>query len=934
VNAEQGNPRISLKTLQEIETKVSQPPRSPSPKKMASIREKSDGGAAILTPEEAGRILNEICSRVQHSLRAACLQAQKQEQQMQIHASVLDELTKDVEDGLSDLLHIREKRVETGVVPGEGRENSFLHTFEKAREESMGKSVHKMLQLAAAEVAGSAREVRAMHSHFNSEAFQVAARVKMIQQYLDFRNSISWHKISPGMLKSHERRIYTLEADLLARQQQVDTLHGELRLRSEDLDARELQVATQMARQGNLTQLKSDHEVHVQHRHALRKQLDSQLEQRVRTSEEAIKTQQQTLKTKSDDVLELQHRLSKTEETLHRKTLELQHLETELRENVTKLAAAEVFVKDKMDQAADAEAKARAKGLSAQAMMDELEDMLVALEGKQLSAIGTVRRTRRMLQLEAAVGVDAGLALVSSSLTGGGGGGSTAGGSGGKRNISSSDVRGEERAYENDAEFAYEWTARLQKRERMLMEQEADVALVRAKLAISSNELDTARSELLHRHSEASHLRAELSTLVLDTRSRDQQAQETSSHIEQVLALLETIVCTHHQLSSSISPQEPREPEKTRERERRGGHSQSPRKSPGHARMTSSARSLSPAPRLLTSVTNLSRRIVSANLPEFGASVSLEGPRTGTWVQRVQYVQDSCQNVVQMLRTQQQRLHSKNAEWEQRLVQLQQQVASRDEAIRELSAQLRHQVATLSHDDEQRKRERDERMQEQRHEWEREREQGRVQHESALQESRLRESEAKLEHGRREDHLQSRITALEAAIENDILRNQSETGALKSEFAAERQALAKQRRDLEVLHASQQQETASREKLLQSTLQEKQSEMLHQQRSLEQVNADLAHNWTSVRTKQQALSAQEDNLATARRDLQRDVLALQQKQELLHQREKRVEAQETLVGQAQLRTAHLRSGLCVCMSLSTHLSHLITQVSFDVLAHG
>ena len=350
--------------------------------------------------------------------------------------------------------------------------------------------------------------------------------------------------------------------------------------------------------------------------------------------------------------------------------------------------------------------------------------------------------------------------------------------------------------------------------------------------------------------------------------------------------------------------------------------------------MTSLARSVSPEPRLLTSVTNLSPRIASANLPELGASVSLVGLRTGTWVQRVQYVQDSCQNVVQTLRTQQQRLHSKNTEWEQTLAQLQQQVASRDEAIRELSAQLRHQVATLSHDDEQRKRERDERMQEQRHEWEREREQGRLQHESALQESGLRESKAKLEHGRREDHLQSRITALEAAIANDIIRNQSETGALKSEFAAERQALAKQRRDREILHASQQQETASREKLLQSTLQERQSEMLHQQRSLEQVNADLAHNWTSVRTTQQALSAQEDTLANARRDLQRDVLALQQKQELLHLREKRVEAQETLVGHAQLRTAHLRSGLCVCMSLSTHLSHCTTKVSFDVLAHG
>jgi len=433
----QGNPRMASAKLQEVEAKVNQPPRTPSPRKSPAVREKIDdtpspkksaavrekiddtlspkksaavresrasssdvreesevrekGDGATLAPDDAGQALNDFCSRVQNALSTACLQAQKQERQMQFHASVLGELTRDVEDGLADLLHIRSDADAGASV----QEHSFSHAFDKAREESMRRSVHKTLQLASEEVSAAAREMRVMHSQLNFEQSQAGTRLMALQQYLSFRNSISWQKLSPGNLRSHEQRLYAREADLIGRQEVVDNLHRELRLKTDDLVEREQRLHAMMNTHASAMRLDAERKAAV---------VLQQEQQLVRSSEEAIKLQQERLHDKSAYQQQLQQRLLKTEEALRTQTLELAELEAELRGNAHKLAAAEQLVKTKMDQAADEHAQARAKSLSAQAMMEELEEMLVALEGKELS--GTARRHARTLQLEAAARFD------------------------------------------------------------------------------------------------------------------------------------------------------------------------------------------------------------------------------------------------------------------------------------------------------------------------------------------------------------------------------------------------------------------------------------------------------------------------------------------------------------------------------------------------
>ena len=423
----QGNPRMASEKLQEVEAKVNQPPRTPSPRKSPAVREKIDDtpspkkSAAVresrasssdvreksemreksevreksdgvtLAPDDAGQALNEFCSRVQDALSAACLQAQTQERQMQFHASVLGELTRDVEDGLADLLHIRSD-ADAGASVGE---HNFSQVFDKAREESMRRSVHKTLQLASEEVSAAAREMRVMHSYLNFEQSQVGTRLKALLQYLSFRNSISWQKLSPGNLKSHEQRLYAREADLISRQEVADNLHRELRLKTDDLVEREQRLHAMMNTHASAMRLDAERKAAA---------VLQQEQQLVRSSEEAIKLQQERLQDNSAYQQQLQQRLLKTEEALRTKTLELAELEAALRGNVHKLAAAEQLVKTKMDQAADEHAQARAKGLSAQAMMEELEEMLVALEGNELS--GTARRHARTLQLEAAARFD------------------------------------------------------------------------------------------------------------------------------------------------------------------------------------------------------------------------------------------------------------------------------------------------------------------------------------------------------------------------------------------------------------------------------------------------------------------------------------------------------------------------------------------------
>lgn len=393
----QGNARMDSAKLLEVEAKVNQLPRSPSPRKSPRktvTEEKSDG--AILTPNEAGRVLNELCSRVQDALNSACSQAQAQERQMQLHASVLGEITRDVEDGLADLARTQEKRSDSDAGPGV-REHSFSHTFEKAREESMRRSVHKTLQLAAEEVSAAAREMRKMHSQLNFEQSQVAVRVNALQQYLSFRNSISWQKLSPGTIKSHEQRLHALESDLISRQEAVDNLHRELRAKADDLDAREQRLNTMMNMHTSAVKLDAERKAAAEHHRVLQEE-----KQRVHNSEEAIKAQQDRLLEKSAEMQQLQQRLLQTEEALRNKTLELAELESELRGNAHKLAAAEQLLRTKIDQAADEQAQARAKSLSAQAMMEELEEMLVTLEGKELSVTGAARRHARTLQFEAA----------------------------------------------------------------------------------------------------------------------------------------------------------------------------------------------------------------------------------------------------------------------------------------------------------------------------------------------------------------------------------------------------------------------------------------------------------------------------------------------------------------------------------------------------
>ena len=394
----QGNARMDSAKLLEVEAKVHQPPRTPSPRKSAAVREKSDG--AILTPDEAGRVLNELCFRVQDALNSACFQALAQERQLQLHESVLGEITRDVEDGLADLLRIEEKRSDSDGGPG-AREHSFSRTFEKAREESLRRSVHKTLQLASEEVSGAARELRKMHSQLNVEQSQVAVRVTALQQYLSFRNSISWQKLSPSTLKSHEQRLYALESDLISRQEAVDNLHRDLRAKADDLDGREQRLNAMMHTHTSSMKLDAERKAAEEHDRVLQEE-----KQRVRNSEEAIKSQHDRLLEKSADMQQQQQRLLKTEEALRNKTLELAELESELRENAHKLAAAEQLLRTKIDKAADEQAQALAKGLSAQAMMEELEEMLVTLEGKELSVTGAARRHARTLQLEAAARLD------------------------------------------------------------------------------------------------------------------------------------------------------------------------------------------------------------------------------------------------------------------------------------------------------------------------------------------------------------------------------------------------------------------------------------------------------------------------------------------------------------------------------------------------
>ena len=99
----QGNTRVPAKTLELLDIKVSQPPRTPSPRKAVRERSETSVMPLTLTSDEAGRLLNDFCCAVQESLQAAQSKVQTEEKQMQVHVTVLDELAKDVEDVVNHL---------------------------------------------------------------------------------------------------------------------------------------------------------------------------------------------------------------------------------------------------------------------------------------------------------------------------------------------------------------------------------------------------------------------------------------------------------------------------------------------------------------------------------------------------------------------------------------------------------------------------------------------------------------------------------------------------------------------------------------------------------------------------------------------------------------------------------------------------------------
>ena len=332
-----GNPRIQAALLEEIELKVSQQKSTPSPKKSASTR--GHDQQVAIPSVDAGMVLHEIFDRVQDSLDAACAQVQTEARQMQVHTAALQELLK---------------------VDSTSPQQQGVH-----------KSANPLLKDAVARAAASAHQMILLHANLSLEQTHIRSRIKLVSEKISVHESrVAWQKMSPGAKKTNERRLFLLEAELLSKQAKLENMERQLRVRAEDLDVRERDLVAQIEKQRNVTKLAVDLETR---------------EAQVRGAQASLHEHEKSQQRRASAAAQLQEKQQRNEEALRLKTVELTRLEQNLRAHSLQLAEAEHLLKIKIDQTADEQARARAKGMNAQAMMIKLEKMLAGLEGSDRS---------------------------------------------------------------------------------------------------------------------------------------------------------------------------------------------------------------------------------------------------------------------------------------------------------------------------------------------------------------------------------------------------------------------------------------------------------------------------------------------------------------------------------------------------------------------
>ena len=753
----QGNARLPAKTLEQIEIKVGQPPRTPSPRKATRERSEMIPSPLTLSSEEVGRVLHDICCSVQESLDVAHSKVTIEERQMQLHVTVLDELAKDVKDGLSDLFQIQRRPREIGAECGDqvAQEVNFSQAFQQVRIDSTKKSVYKMLRQAAEQMAIAQRELKAIHTRIHFERENVRKRQHLLEQYITFHTSMSWTKMSPAGQKTHQQRLYAQEADVLSRRAAVDVLDMDLRMKLQDLEAREQRLASEQAKQSNARKANLEQKANVEHDLALRQQQQQQLldsqQQRVRLAEEANKTQERSLRDSSAELQHMQRRIAVNEETLRAKTLELAKMEEKLQEDAKKLAAAEHLVKSKLDQAADELGRAHAKGRTAQGMMDELEDMLINLERGHANAGGSTGRLR-FIKHEAGIAGDSTGALATS----------------GRSLVPITGKGGQERPAKERLE---EWET-------------SRVAFADQGTPHVGKGADSG--------SAASFGHA--------AREAQRQAENGFDVVERVLTTLESIVNTHDgSLRGDVSP--PRKGGSMRiERDRdlqtrpySRAHSPSSPPTANDSGSQAAVRWRCPAPTLIhgplhTSPGRASSVSQSAIVPQ-----GLAG-RSHTWHQRAAFLTERFRSSMQMLADM--RHYHRENEVAQALAAHVQLLQDRDLEIRELSSQVGHLSASLrEHGGQKEKAEEERELERDRErllEWEQERAREKSDLAAARREFEQRESALSEEH----DHLQRQANRQLAELEEMRSSHQGEVTALKAEMERVQLELEAARREL------------------------------------------------------------------------------------------------------------------------------------------
>ena len=730
-----GNPRIDSKVLQEVEHKMSQAPRTPSPRKAVSTREKNStrtptgGRGADLTSEEVGGVLNEMCDRLQNSIDNVCVQVKKEAGELQRHESILEELCKDLMDGVSKPVNVRGKAIE----------GSFLHTHEHAHEESVPVTICSMLQKAALQVAASSKEMQSLNTRLYIEKMQIASLKSLMQQHVSFSNTIAWKQASLRTPKVNGRRLFALEAELIDEKSKVDRLHDELKAKERDLDIREQRIAQQYAA------LDSE-------RASIRSQ-----EQRGLTSEETSATQENMLREKSALILELEHRLSTTEEALRNKTEALEHLEGSVRSNTEQLAAAEQLVLMKIDQAADEQAQARAKGLRAQAMMKELEEMLGALEGSRRNATemsSPSRETPSSTQVASYRGIAANWGGVEL-------------GSGFEFTVPGNASR----SAPNDESVQHRADL-LHAREREFRQEMASLTQMHAELQASWRELEVSRFEQAERHARTSALQAELDQLHAEVRQRESQAQEGFRAIEEVLILLEAAAESNDKTVLAFMP--------ARESDAKNERPLSP-----SATSHTSGKDVELNDKLADPADASQQRMpLSSGMSAKHAPESVQqlgGGVSGTWTHRAAKVKRSFEQTMLLLKAFLEQRQSKDEEWRQTVADMQDQVAHSNE-LREEAQKLRNQLATLKQEQVCREREQEEeRVKAQQH------------IESVRAEQERRESDLKRDSRLREDELQQKL----AELEESHVRQEVDLTSARITLEEERCELAAKLHELE-----------------------------------------------------------------------------------------------------------------------------------------